>query len=79
MQLSCFRRQYNEENKRRDALASPEYIAAKRPEEEEEDTPDDVSTEGGILHEEHFHEIKIPGNKTVLTEFLRFEFLAVMA
>lgn len=78
--MSYLSRQYNEENKRREALASPEYIAAKRPEEEEEeDTPDDVSTEGGILHEEHFHEIKMPGNKTVLTEFLRFEYLAVMA
>lgn len=65
MQLSCLIRQYNEENKRRKALASPEYIAAKRPEGEEEDTPDDASTEGGVLHEEHFHEIKMPGNKAV--------------
>ena len=67
------------ENKQHEALASPEYIAAKRPEEEEEDTPDDASTEGGVLHEEHFHEIKMPGNNTVCTEFLRSEYLAVMA
>ena len=79
MQLSCLSRQYHEENKQPEALASPEYIAAKRPEEEEEDTPDDVSTEGGILHEEHFHEIKMPGDQAVCTGFLRFEYLAVMA
>jgi len=56
-------RQWNEENKLREALASPDPISAKLPAaEEEEDVADDASTKGGVLHEEQFHEIKWPGD-----------------
>ena len=58
--VGCLIRQYNDENKQREALASPEYIPAKLPEGEEEDAQDDASTKGGVLHEEQFHEIPMP-------------------
>ena len=55
-------RQWNEENKQRQAVASPEQSPAKLPGGEEEDFVDDGSTTGGVLHEEQFHEIKMPGD-----------------
>lgn len=55
-------RQWNEENKQRQAVASPEQSPAKLPGGEEEDFVDDGSTKGGVLHEEQFHEIKMPGD-----------------